>query len=367
MGRRWRTEAILADRGEGQRASAVDPSKSRARIPCFQSLAGGFPGDRNTRAGIGAEAIPANRGEDKRASAVDAAKSRARIQCFQDLAADFPGDRNARAGVGAEAIAADRGERQRASAIDPSKSRARIQCFQELAPGFPGDRNARGAYGSGNCQTPRRHRELVKGVERRPSFDRLWRRGDPGERRTLWFPCIAFPCDRRLVLRAPRDRRTSGARLGRLRHFCNGQARRNIVPIKPGDREAVVGILRFRPHDRSIAPNLSIVHDLFWIAPKPGQRIRRRSTSRLRRQRPDDPGSAPPRPWSTSRSVPPHPSPQSPSRPGAEQAPARNGDEAGRRRPAREPCMTASGNGEFGFDSYASWYSGYPAVLPNEM
>ncbi len=187
-------------------------------------------------------------------------------------------------------------------------SRARIQCFQELAADFPGDRNARAAL-----------------------------RGATGRRGLGDFSL----------------------------RVSAGQGK--YVLIKPGDREAAVGTLRFRPHDRSIAPNLSIVHDLFWIAPKPGQRIRRRSTSRLWRQRPDDPGSAPPRPWSTSRSVPPHPSPQSPSRPGAEQAPARNGDEAGRRRPAREPCTTASGNGEFGFGSHTSWYSGYPAVLPNEM
>ncbi len=44
------------------------------------------------------------------------------------------------------------------------------------------------------------------------------------------------------------------------------------VLIKPVDREAVVGTVRFRPHDRSIAPNLPIVHDLFSNALRPGRR-----------------------------------------------------------------------------------------------
>ncbi len=101
----------MSDRGDGPRASAIEPAKSRARIPCFQGLAAGFPGDRNGQAGVGARArqrtrrhpqgarpgsygaIP-DRGEGLYVSVIDPAKSRALIPGFEGLAAEFPGDRN---------------------------------------------------------------------------------------------------------------------------------------------------------------------------------------------------------------------------------------------------------------------------------
>ncbi len=171
----------IPDRGDDLQASAIEP-KSRARIQCFQSLAARFPGDRNGQSACWSGtcqaprrrcgAIP-DRGDGLQASAIEPAKSRARIPCFQGLAASFPGDRNSRAGVGARtrqrARRHTRGARPRrygaiperdgvlqASAIDPAKSRARIQCFQSLAGGFPGGRNGQGAYWSGTCQAPRR-------------------------------------------------------------------------------------------------------------------------------------------------------------------------------------------------------------------
>ncbi len=45
-GARPRRYGAIPDRSDGLRASAIDP-KSRARIPCFQGLAAGFPGGRN--------------------------------------------------------------------------------------------------------------------------------------------------------------------------------------------------------------------------------------------------------------------------------------------------------------------------------
>ena len=167
--------------GRGGRlcALAIGSAKSRARIPCFQGLAAGFPGDRNSQAGTGARtrqgarrhrkgarpgrrgAMP-DRGDGMRASAIHPAESRARNQCSQGLAAGFAGDPNDRTGTGATTrrsarrhpkgarprrygAMSDPGDGPRASVIEPAKSRARIPCFQRLAGGFPGGRNGQGA------------------------------------------------------------------------------------------------------------------------------------------------------------------------------------------------------------------------------
>src|SRR5580700_4894234 len=41
-----------------------------------------------------------------------------------------------------------------------------------------------------------RHREEPQGVERRPSLDGLWRRGDPEDRRAPYVPLDRFACAR---------------------------------------------------------------------------------------------------------------------------------------------------------------------------
>ena len=47
----WALRGDAVDWGDGRRAPAVDPSKTRARIQCFQGFAAGIPGDRKAKPG----------------------------------------------------------------------------------------------------------------------------------------------------------------------------------------------------------------------------------------------------------------------------------------------------------------------------
>ncbi len=145
-----------------------------------------------------------------------------------------------------DAIPADRSDGHGASAVDPSKSRARIPCFQGLAGGFPGDRNAQAALRSAPSVT-----------------------------------LLVVPLPRFAI--AARGRRGLGG-FPPLR-VSTGQGQ--YVQIKLVDLEAVVGTVRFRPHDQSIAQSLPVVHDLFQIASRPGQRTAAGPIEGRRRRAPE--------------------------------------------------------------------------------
>ena len=183
----------------------------------------GVAGDRNGRAGVGARtrqsarrhpngARPrrygamSDRGDGPRASVIEPAKSRARIPCFQGLAVDFPGDRNGRAGVGARTrqsarrhpngarprrcgASPDRCNGLRPSAIEP-KTRARIHVFKALWRIFRAVITAEARHGA----EPVRPLAVVAGPGGRRKTrvsDWLWRHDDSGERRAPRFPWIS--------------------------------------------------------------------------------------------------------------------------------------------------------------------------------
>ncbi len=115
--------------------------------------------------------------------------------------------------------------------------------FQSLAGGFPGDRNGRGALRGRPLHHPIARRKT--GVFRHPIG---------------WSP---FPVSLSL--------HGGGDAAAAFLPCASARVRGNMSRSSQLNLEAVVGIVRFRPHERSITPNFPIVHDLFLIAPEPGR------------------------------------------------------------------------------------------------